>query len=44
LRKLVALALAILFLYKALEEHSVDPLWSLIYVLVSLDYLLDGRG
>ncbi len=45
--KLVAIVLSILFAYKALEEAHLDILWSLIYILVSIDYVfevLKGRG
>jgi hypothetical protein len=40
----LALLLAGLFLYKAIEEHAVDLVWSMIYVLVGLDYLFEGRS
>jgi len=44
LRGLLYLALGGLFLYKALEEASYDLVWSLIYVLVALEYFIEGRG
>jgi len=43
-RKLLYFALAGLFVYKALQEAHGDPLWSPIYVLVSLEYLVEGRS
>jgi len=35
------MALAVLFTYKALEEAVTDPIWSLIYILISLEYLTE---
>ncbi|BES80471.1 hypothetical protein [Pyrodictium abyssi] len=35
------MALAVLFTYKALKEAATDPIWSLIYILISLEYLTE---
>ncbi|AEM39447.1 hypothetical protein Pyrfu_1590 [Pyrolobus fumarii 1A] len=35
------IALALLFAYMAYREHHEDPLWSLIYLLISIEYGLD---
>jgi len=34
--------LAALFVYKAFEEAGSDHVWSLIYLLVGLEYVLEG--
>lgn len=36
------MALAVLFTYKALEEAATDPIWSLIYILIGLEYLTEA--
>ena len=36
--------LAVLFMYKALSELSLDPLWGIIYGLIGADYLLELRS
>ena len=41
-RRALALALATLFLYKAVEEAHIDPVWTLIYVLIGLEYAMDA--
>jgi uncharacterized membrane protein len=39
---LVYIVLAALFIYKAIEEAHFDKIWGIIYVLVGLEYLLEG--
>jgi len=42
LTSVIYASLAVLFLYKALQELGSDPTWSIIYVLVGLEYALEG--
>ncbi len=42
LHRAIAAALAVLFAYKAVEEAHIDPVWTLIYVLIGLEYALDA--
>ncbi len=41
-RRLLAIVLALLFAYKAVEELHLDILWSLIYVLIGIEYALEA--
>ena len=42
LRAFLYPVLAALFIYKAFEEASLDPVWALIYLLVGVEYFVEG--